>query len=112
MFICRFYQRFSKICICPKNDSKIYEGRGFDYEGQHTSNNNATEYNSIGICVTFIGNYEHETISESQVKVFHDFIEFFKLLFILKIPRSPKVSKSLFPGGSGPQLDPLKLNTP
>ncbi|KAL7048160.1 hypothetical protein ACKWTF_003247 [Chironomus riparius] len=60
------------------NDSKIYEGRGFEYEGQHTSNNDATEYNSIGICVAFIGNYEHETISESQVKVFQDFIEFFK----------------------------------
>lgn len=60
------------------NDSKIYEGRGFKYQGQHTSNNNATEYNSIGICVAFIGNYEHETISESQIKVFQDFIEFFK----------------------------------
>ncbi|XP_070490144.1 peptidoglycan recognition protein 3-like [Chironomus tepperi] len=60
------------------NDSKIYEGRGFEYEGQHTSNNNATEYNSIGICVAFIGHYKHETISESQVKVFEDFIEFFK----------------------------------
>jgi len=60
------------------NDSKIYEGRGFEYEGQHTLNNNATEYNSIGICIAFIGNYDHEIVSESQIRVFQNFIEYFK----------------------------------
>ncbi|XP_070499637.1 peptidoglycan recognition protein 3-like [Chironomus tepperi] len=38
-------------------DERVYEGRGFDYQGQHTQNSEATEYNSIGICIAFIGDY-------------------------------------------------------
>ncbi|KAG5676714.1 hypothetical protein PVAND_006527 [Polypedilum vanderplanki] len=38
----------------------------------------STEYNSIGICITFIGNYATNTPSEDQLKVFEIFLEYFK----------------------------------
>lgn len=60
------------------SDSKIYEGRGFEHQGQHTSNVDATEYNSIGIGIAFIGNYRNQKISESQENVLREFIEYFK----------------------------------
>ncbi|KAG5676715.1 hypothetical protein PVAND_006528 [Polypedilum vanderplanki] len=39
-------------------DGKIYEGRGFEFQGEHTSNLYGTEFNSIGICIAFMGNYQ------------------------------------------------------
>jgi hypothetical protein len=59
------------------DDSRIYEGRGFKHQGQHTSNKDATEYNSIGICIAFIGDYASDELSESQVAVFNDFVQYF-----------------------------------
>jgi hypothetical protein len=58
-------------------DGKVYEGRGFEYEGQHTSNIDATEYNSIGICIAFIGDHESTAPYENQLNILRAFIEYF-----------------------------------
>ena len=58
-------------------DEKIYEGRGFNYQGQHTQNLDATEYNSIGICVAFIGNYTSVTPNSTTIQLLKDFIQVF-----------------------------------
>ncbi|XP_070499666.1 peptidoglycan recognition protein 3-like [Chironomus tepperi] len=58
-------------------DGKIYEGRGFNYQGQHTKNLDATEFNSIGICIAFIGNYARTVPSFEQYDLLRDFIETF-----------------------------------
>jgi hypothetical protein len=58
-------------------DGKVYEGRGFEYEGQHSSNIDASEYNSIGICIAFIGKYETAAPSSAQVEVLSEFIDHF-----------------------------------
>ena len=55
-------------------DGRIYEGRGFSYQGQHTQNLDATEYNSIGICIAFIGNYQSTAPSPSQINLLKEFI--------------------------------------
>jgi hypothetical protein len=60
-------------------DGKVYEGRGFEYEGQHTESQDATEYNSIGIGIAFIGKYEITAPNENQMKVLNEFVEYFKL---------------------------------
>ncbi|KAG5677254.1 hypothetical protein PVAND_007026 [Polypedilum vanderplanki] len=59
------------------DDSNIYEGRGILFQGQHSMNKFATEYDSIGICVAFIGNYEFTALSESQIKAFGYFVKYF-----------------------------------
>ncbi|KAG5676719.1 hypothetical protein PVAND_006531 [Polypedilum vanderplanki] len=56
------------------NDGKVYEGRGFEFQGQHTSNLYGTEFNSIGICIAFIGNYNTTSLTEDQLRIFTDFI--------------------------------------
>ncbi|XP_070499680.1 uncharacterized protein [Chironomus tepperi] len=58
-------------------DNNIYEGRGFYYQGQHTQNVDATEYNSIGICIAFIGDYSTEEPTESQINLLNNFIRTF-----------------------------------
>lgn len=58
-------------------DAKMYEGRGFEYQGQHTQNLNATEFNSIGICIAFIGNYTSIVPSFEQFDLLRDFIDIF-----------------------------------
>lgn len=55
-------------------DGRIYEGRGFHFEGQHTRNQDATEYDSIGICIAFIGNYESTSPDERQIELLKNFI--------------------------------------
>ncbi|KAL7027126.1 hypothetical protein ACKWTF_005316 [Chironomus riparius] len=59
-------------------DGRIYEGRGIEYQGQHTSNLDATEYNSIGICIAFIGNYQSIAPNSSQISLLTEFIDFYK----------------------------------
>ena len=48
-----------------------------EYEGQHTANLDATEYNSIGICIAFVGNYETTAPNSTQLNLLTDFIEFY-----------------------------------
>ena len=59
-------------------DGRIYEGRGIEYQGQHTDNLDATEYNSIGICITFIGNYVAIAPDSKQISLLTGFIDFYK----------------------------------
>ena len=58
-------------------DGRIYEGRGIKYQGQHTANLDATEYNSIGICIAFIGNYQITVPVTTQISLLTRFIDFY-----------------------------------
>lgn len=58
-------------------DERIYEGRGFKYQGQHTHNFEATEYNSIGICIVFIGDYTSVAPNLDLINLLKDFISTF-----------------------------------
>lgn len=58
-------------------DGRIYEGRGFNFEGQHTANLDATDYNNIGIDIAFIGNYQDNPPSSDQLDILKRFIEFY-----------------------------------
>jgi len=55
----------------------IYEGRGFSNEGQHSMNSDGTDYNSIGICIAFIGDYQITAPDDSQLNLLKIFIETF-----------------------------------
>jgi hypothetical protein len=57
----------------------MYEGRGIEYQGQHTYNLDATEYNSIGICIAFIGNYQSTPPDSVQISLLTGFIDTFKI---------------------------------
>ncbi|XP_070502278.1 peptidoglycan recognition protein 3-like [Chironomus tepperi] len=59
-------------------DGRIYEGRGMEFQGQHTQNLDATEYNSIGICIAFIGHYESKSPSSTQISLLTRFIDYYK----------------------------------
>ena len=59
------------------DDGNVYEGRGFSFEGEHTSNLNGSSYNNIGIGVAFIGTFTATEISPIQQKVFEEFLKFF-----------------------------------
>lgn len=59
-------------------DGNVYEGRGFNFTGQHTQNLESTEYNSIGICIAFIGNYQSIAPSRDQISLLRDFIRIFR----------------------------------
>lgn len=56
---------------------RVFEGRGFQYEGEHTSSSGGSSFNDIGIGVAFIGNFEVEPPSDAQVEAFHNFTEYF-----------------------------------
>lgn len=58
-------------------DGAIYEGRGFLYEGEHTSNSYGSSYNDIGIGVAFIGTFETNQPTSEQIEAFHEFIKYF-----------------------------------
>lgn len=53
----------------------IYEGRGFSNAGQHSMNLDGTEYNSIGISIAFIGDYQVTEPKTSQLNLLELFLE-------------------------------------
>lgn len=58
-------------------NGRVFEGRGFQYEGEHTSSSNGSSFNDIGIGIAFIGNFVVEPPSDAQIAAFHDFTEHF-----------------------------------
>lgn len=48
-----------------------------EFQGEHTSNPNATSYNDIGICVAFIGTFEVNQLSDNQIRAFNSFISYY-----------------------------------
>lgn len=56
------------------SDGTVYEGRGFDYEGQHTYDRQSTDYNPNAIGVAFIGNYTRTPVTTRQEAAVHFFI--------------------------------------
>lgn len=55
-------------------DGSILQGRGFQFQGQHSETTNGSSYNQIGIGVAFIGTFLESSPSEPQVEAFRDFI--------------------------------------
>lgn len=55
-------------------NGKVYEGRGYRYEGQHTMDVNASDYNEIGIGIGFLGNYHNIKPSSDMVEALKLFI--------------------------------------
>lgn len=53
-------------------DGSIFEGRGINFEGEHTANKDGSSFNDIGICIAFIGNFEKESPTDSQINGFHN----------------------------------------
>lgn len=58
-------------------DGSVIEGRGFQYEGEHTSNSNGSSFDDIGICIAFIGTFSNESLSEAQTESFRKFVLYF-----------------------------------
>lgn len=55
-------------------DGIVYEGRGYRYEGEHTSSTNASNFNDIGLGIAFIGNYRSTKPSSVMIEAFTHFI--------------------------------------
>lgn len=59
-------------------DGYMYEGRGMYYIGQHTSHPDASEFNTIGIGIVFIGNYEKVDPAVKQTTALELFLDYFE----------------------------------
>lgn len=55
-------------------DGRVYEGRGYRYEGEHSSNVNASNYNDIGLGIAFIGNFRDLAPPYAMQNVFNEFL--------------------------------------
>lgn len=58
-------------------DGFIYEGRGFNFEGEHTSNKDGSSFNDIGIGIAFIGTFQTDSPNERQIGAFLKFTAYF-----------------------------------
>lgn len=57
------------------SDGSVFEGRGFEFEGQHSFDRVTTSYNNQAIGVSFIGNYTETDLSEDQFEGFKYFVQ-------------------------------------
>lgn len=59
------------------DDRNVYEGRGFQYEGEIPRNetNSATSFDEVGIIFAFIGTFIDDQPSDSQVDTFNRFLQ-------------------------------------
>lgn len=78
--ILQMFMNYQNLSDIPYNfliggDGTVFEGRGFCYEGDHTSNSNGSSYNDIGIGVFFIGTFETVQPSNEQIEAFSKFIK-------------------------------------
>lgn len=55
-------------------DGNVYEGCGYRYEGEHTMDFNASDYNDIGIGIGFIGNFSVTSLQPQMIQAFQKFI--------------------------------------
>lgn len=58
------------------NDGNVYEGRGFNFEGEHTQNQHGSTFNDIGICIAFVGNFRITGLNQQMNDTFNKFVEF------------------------------------
>lgn len=58
------------------NDGNVYEGRGFNFEGEHTQNQHGSTFNDIGICIAFVGNFRASGLSQQMNETFIKFVEY------------------------------------
>lgn len=57
------------------DDDRIYEGRGFHFQGEVSRNTSVSSFNDVGIFVAFIGNFTDILPSAGQMKSFHWFLQ-------------------------------------
>lgn len=55
-------------------DGRVYEGRGYKHEGEHSSNWNATDFNDIGIGIGLIGNFESVEVPVVMQAALNEFL--------------------------------------
>ena len=60
------------------DDGNLYEGRGFDFQGEIVMRNNSTDSDESGIIVAFIGNFTSQRPSSQQMKTFLNFLNHFR----------------------------------
>jgi peptidoglycan recognition protein LC len=56
-------------------DGNAYEGRGFTHEGEIPESNSTSSFNDVGIIVAFIGTFDKQRPSETQISTFKAFLE-------------------------------------
>lgn len=57
------------------DDGFVYEGRGFRFQGELSSNNSTSSFDETGIVVAFIGTFTEDSPSQEQVDTFTVFLE-------------------------------------
>lgn len=55
-------------------DGRVYEGRGYRYEGEHTSSGDSSDYNDVGIGIGFIGNFSVNAVPTQMMEGLKYFI--------------------------------------
>lgn len=73
------YVNSSKFKDIPWNylvgaDNRVYEGRGYKFEGEHTMDPASSDFNDIGIGVGFIGNFSDTPAPLQMMEAFKKFI--------------------------------------
>lgn len=67
------------------NDGHVYEGRGFNFHGEHTQNHYGSTFNDIGICVAFVGNFGTSELNPKMIETFETFVEYAFINKVLSI---------------------------
>lgn len=80
--VIKIFKKHRQLIDIPYNflidgNGRIFEGRGFQFEGEHTANPNGSSYNDIGIGIAFIGTFDDEPPSNDQIEGFHNFIDYY-----------------------------------
>ena len=60
------------------DDDNVYEGRGFDFQGEIVINGKENYFEESGIIVAFIGSFKNQQPSTKQVKTFDSFLNRFE----------------------------------
>ena len=60
------------------DDDNVYEGRGFDFQGEIMINGKENYFEESGIIVAFIGSFKNQQPSTKQVKTFDSFLNRFE----------------------------------
>lgn len=84
-----------------KKDGSVYRGRPIDTVGAHT-----TDYNSVSVGVCFEGNFENETMTDTQIKAGKDLISYLKSLYpSAEMKRHKDFNSTACPGKNFPFED-------
>lgn len=57
------------------DDGNVYEGRGFQFQGELSGNGSVNSYSEVGIFVAFIGTFTDKQPTAQMVSVFNSFVD-------------------------------------